>query len=147
MLAALTNHLQRKYEVTRCISGSAVGGDTWFALMCLELFYEADHHICVPDYAHNDLLVEYMQFRYNQDKKDGAKNTKITIHDTGLPPLERDDYMLDLYVPSVLYAFPSTKWEQVRGSGTWATIRHARKREMQIFVFPLNGDKTWSENT
>lgn len=146
MSGALDDHLQRNQKVMRCISGAAVGGDTWFALLCLELFREAEHHICVPDYSHNSLLVDYLTFRREMDVRNGGRLTPIEIHETGLPPLDRDDYMLDLFVPRVLYAFPATPTEQPRGSGTWATIRHARKRKVPIFAFPLNGKKPWSEN-
>src|SRR3954453_16021682 len=97
------------------ITGGAYGGDTYLALACLFLYPQEDHLVCTPENEHNHVLVEAL-------RDQGG----VTIIETGLQPLDRDDFMLDR--ADVLRAFPQTSKEQARGSGTWATIRHARKR-------------------
>lgn len=122
------------------VSGAAYGGDSALALASWVCFPESVHHICIPEYTHNTELVETLALI-----KEQRPDEKIIIDYTGLPPLGRNDYMLDL--GDVLYAFPSTEREQHRGSGTWACIRHARKRGMPIFFYPCNGAESWQENT
>lgn len=126
--------------VHRFVSGCADGGDTAVALFCLAMWQRSEHHICIPDYHHNEILAAYMKVR------EETMTAGVIIHRTNLPPLKRNEYMLDLFRDEAeVIAFPSTSNEQMRGSGTWACIREARKRTMKIRVFPLNGDEPWTE--
>jgi hypothetical protein len=127
-------------DIDEFISGGAVGGDTFLALTCLFMYPLVRHTICVPDYAHNDLLIHALRI-YDTHTCESL----VEIIDTGLDPLKRDDFMLDRAVANNgrLYAFPATQHEQRRGSGTWATIRHAKKRKMPYGVFPCNGELGW----
>lgn len=121
------------------ISGAADGGDTYLALTCLFMFPEHKHLVCIPDYHHNQLLVSTLRVWQTY-----VHSPYLQIVETGLPPLDRNGYMLDR--GKYLYGFPSTSKEQARGSGTWACIRWARKRVMPIRIYPLNGEEPWTEN-
>lgn len=57
--------------------------------------------------------------------------------------LVRNDRII--FFSDVLFAFPKTPVEQKR-SGTWSTVRRARKKGIPIFYFPLNGADPWQEN-
>lgn len=52
----------------------------------------------------------------------------------------RNDKTIEL--SEVLLAFPETNKEELR-SGTWATIRRARKREMPVYTYPLDQTKDY----
>lgn len=45
----------------------------------------------------------------------------------------------------VLLAFPKTRFEE-RRSGTWATIRRARKAKVPVWAYPLDGSAPWVED-
>lgn len=45
---------------------------------------------------------------------------------------------------NILLAFPQTAAE-VQRSGTWATVRRARKAKKPIWVYPLDGSYGWKE--
>jgi predicted Rossmann fold nucleotide-binding protein DprA/Smf involved in DNA uptake len=45
----------------------------------------------------------------------------------------------------MLLAFPATRAEELR-SGTWSTIRRARKAGKRIVIVPLDGTEPWEEN-
>jgi len=120
------------------ITGAAMGGDTYLALACLFRFQERKHLVCIPDYEHNYILVDALR-----QWQPTFTCPKLTVVDTGLPPLDRNGYMLDR--GHILFAFPSVEHEQRRGSGTWACIRWARKRNMPILISPLSGTTPWVE--
>ena len=128
--------------VHRFVSGCADGGDTAASLFCLAMWQMAEHHICIPDYKHNTILAEYMRIR------EQTMIAGVVVHDTGLPPLDRNEFMLDLFPDDdrKVVAFPGTSSELMRGSGTWACVRQARKRDLPIHVFPLDGSDPWVEN-
>lgn len=118
------------------ISGAAVGGDTFLCIASIILWPEATHRICIPDYTHNEMLVDILGVLQQKPIVD----LHILIEYTHLQPLERNDYMLDKGGDDYeLWAFPSTEVEQKRGSGTWACIRHNWKRDMPSQITPLNG--------
>ena len=49
--------------------------------------------------------------------------------------LDRNRAMV--WLASELVAFPPTRQERFRGSGTWATIRYARQAGIPVHLFPL----------
>lgn len=55
--------------------------------------------------------------------------------------LTRDDQMVDKC--DVLWGFPGTAKEVVRGSGTWYTIRYARQVLRPLLIVYPNGDMRW----
>lgn len=121
------------------ISGAADGGDTFLSLATFAMFPNARQTICVPDYHHNEILVAF--FRLMQ-----RTGRNVEVINTDLPPLERNGFMLDRGgKEATVFAYPSNPKEQMRGSGTWACIRWARKRGMTILYHPLNGEPTWGE--
>lgn len=62
----------------------------------------------------------------------------ITVHEL-MPPLERNEVMVTL--SDVLWAFPGEDTEQLR-SGTWATVRRARKISRSLVIVLPNGEVT-----
>lgn len=124
-----------RWDDKKFISGAALGGDTFLALTCLFLYPNDKHLIAIPDYAHNHIMVAALR---------EWAHPNLEIVNTGLTPVKRNDFMLDL--GDLLYAFPQSNKEQARGSGTWAAIRHARKLNMPILVHPLSGSAPWKEN-
>jgi hypothetical protein len=46
----------------------------------------------------------------------------------------------------IMIAFPNSEEEQIR-SGTWSTIRYARKKKRKIFIVFPNGKVTLNNNT
>jgi len=77
-------------------------------------------------------------FAYNERTQDYAN--LIMAIDGGY--LKRDDALVRYC--NVLAAFPRTSNEE-RRSGTWATIRRARKAGRFIMVFPLDNSTPWRE--
>lgn len=68
-------------------------------------------------------------------------STDVDLMHEPLEYLARDDIMVDLC--HVLWGFPGTVKPVQRGSGTWYTIRYARKiRKPLLIVYP-NGSMRW----
>lgn len=124
------------------VSGCAPGGDTVLALQMYARNPEGFHHICPPDYRHNEDLEQYFRLRQ------ALHQDHVFVHPAELDPLMRNSYMLDFIRRhgGVLHGFPSSKAEQMRGSGTWACIREARRRRYRIVIAPLDGSDKWTEN-
>lgn len=66
-----------------------------------------------------------------------ALNSSDTIHPT-LPPLDRNRMIVD--DSEALIACPKSKDEELR-SGTWATVRYARKRNKPVIVIYPDGTR------
>jgi hypothetical protein len=108
------------------VTGGAVGVDTVVARAAREFFPDAHHLVVVPGRAdcrwNRDLRREF-EVRYGPERST-----------TGATYMARND-LLVRYADE-LYAFPWTSDEEGR-SGTWATIRRARKASVPIKMFPL----------
>ena len=101
------------------------------------------HGDCVgfDDQAHTIVMEE--GFNTEIHPPDNPKNRAfckgaIKVHDP-LPYLVRDDFIVEAAMK--LYAAPSGLKERLR-SGTWATIRRARKKGIPIVIMWYNGDVT-----
>lgn len=115
--------------VTRFVSGAAVGIDTFAAEAALARFPDARHTLVVPAAPCNWVLAaEWL----------GRGGTEVFHAPQGSS--DADSYMLrndELVAQAdLLLAFPETQVEQLR-SGTWATIRRARKAGVPVQIFPL----------
>ena len=55
-----------------------------------------------------------------------------------MPPLTRNEIIVDSV--DVMIATPSGETEIMRGSGTWATIRYARKTRTHLIIIWPNGE-------
>ena len=116
----LLNKLETLYDITELHHGDCVGADT-------------DMH---------DIMVS------------SGRDVKIKIH----PPLndtqrayckgdtyfkkkeflERDRYIVEK--SNVMIATPSSKTEIKRGSGTWYTIRYAKKQKVKLYIVYPSGE-------
>lgn len=116
-------------DVVGFVSGCAKGVDSvagWEALM---QFPEAEHDFIVPN-----------NFRYNTEMIKVIENRKLSgkVRITYLSeggPLDRNHWMAD--ISTEVYAFPRTAKEILR-SGTWSTIRYAKKIGNKVTMYPLD---------
>lgn len=111
---------------TEFITGAAWGADTLACQAGLAYWgVQCKHRIVVPDAPHNEALV-----------KSVAKLKAVTVEymPKGTDYMARNDRLVELC--QLLLAFPSTASE-VQRSGTWATVRRARKRDIRVDIRPL----------
>jgi hypothetical protein len=138
---------------TVAVSGLAVGYDpaahdpivaaalgTLFAPVALAAHPTAAHIVVRPAAPHNGAIVRAVA---------AAGGTVLDAPEgrtTGASYLLRNDLLL--VGASVLFAFPPTATEVLRGrgGGTWSTVRRARKAGLPIHVFPLDGSAPWVEH-
>ena len=111
--------------------------DTVCAVEMSDLCPEAEHQLIVPNYRHNEHLVTLW---VDTGKTNPKYSTIFMPRHTG--PLDRNTKMVEVSTHQV--AFPETQVEELR-SGTWSTIRRARKKGIPTYFYPLNGEPPWSE--
>lgn len=110
------------------ISGAAFGVDTVAGLTAIELHPHAEHRVYVPAAWHNAEGVEQLHQR-------GAVVIEVDqAGSVGASYMARNDRMVAECTE--LVGFPYTAQEEVR-SGTWATIRRARKAHRGLTIQPL----------
>jgi hypothetical protein len=103
-------------------SGGAYGADTKAAIIAHALYPEAAHILHVPYGCYwNERLTDLVKFDEVRYITDGY--------------MKRNDSLVAS--ASRLIAFPKTADEELR-SGTWATIRRARKAGVPVLMFPLS---------
>lgn len=116
----------RDLTADRFVSGCANGVDTVAALSAWSEHWTAKHLLLVPEAKyHNERLVLYM-----------GKHPDVEVRQVPGGYLKRDDAIVK--ESNELVAFPRTAREILR-SGTWATIRRARKAGVPVRLFPLEG--------
>lgn len=118
------------------VSGAAVGVDTFACRTAFAFHPDAVHTVVVPAAPHNEDLV-----RWATEK--GI--TVVRMPGVGSVPKayrERNEAMID--GADYLVAFPYSR-DEVTRSGTWMTIRIARKAGKKIYGFPLDGGQWWQE--
>jgi hypothetical protein len=116
-----------KNEITELTTGGAFGIDSIAAQVGHHEFPDIIRRLSYPkgEFFNRDCF----QWINVVDPVDGGymkRNDRIVFHS------------------DILFAFPKTSIEQKR-SGTWATVRRARRKGIPIFFFPLNGAKPWQE--
>lgn len=103
---------------TRARHGGCIGADEEFDAICRE----ADFH----------LTIHWSTLHHKQMKRPSKQKEEVWINE--LPPLVRNRRMVE--AAKLLIAAPSSYREELR-SGTWSTIRYARKAELPTYiVFP-----------
>lgn len=111
------------------VSGAAYGVDTAAGLAAAELFPDAMHRVYVPQAWHNEAAVAQLRER-------GAEVIEVAPGPNG-PYMARNDAMVADRAVEQLVGFPHTAAERLR-SGTWATIRRARKAGLRVVLHPLS---------
>jgi hypothetical protein len=120
--------LERVAPADVYISGAAFGVDTAAALAAVDLYPAAEHRVYVPAAWHNAAAVEELRDR-------GATVVEVDRGDsTAASYMARNGQMVADC--TALIGFPYTLTEELR-SGTWATIRRARRAHRGIRLFPL----------
>lgn len=119
-------------------SGAQYGVDTELALLAAEVWPLTRQIILVPDAPHNEELVPRLRGLLLPDRLEVVTLVREDGEEEGAHYLRRNRVVLDRG-PAELLAFPGTGVEQRRGSGTWATVREARRRGMLIYTYPLDG--------
>lgn len=110
------------------VSGAAFGVDTVAALAAVEFFPAARHRVYVPGAWHNEAAVDELHGR-------GAEVVRVPAGSS-----RAESYMArNVRIVAdcdVLLAFPYDSGEELR-SGTWATVRRARKARRRVVVEAL----------
>lgn len=111
------------------VTGAAKGVDTLAAYYAYA--YAPGHNVLVvPAAPHNLEIVKFAHEHFFEiirlDSVPGGNSPNY---------MARNDKMIEL--ADHLIAFPETSKEVLR-SGTWATIRRARKKGIPIDIYPLN---------
>lgn len=112
--------LLNNYDNIIVSHGDCVGADDDFHKLCLE--YRENHH--------NKNLVIHIYPPSNPTMR--AFNQEDVIMDEK-PYLERNKNIINN--SNILIACPQDKNNEVLRSGTWSTIRQAKKKQMEIFIF------------
>lgn len=102
------------------ITGGARGVDTVAALAARDFHPGVEQRIIYPD------------GRWNEDLREQVPGA--TFYPGG-SYMERNDALVEH--ADLLIAFPRTEHEVLR-SGTWATVRRARKRGVEVRLHPLD---------
>jgi hypothetical protein len=125
---------QELNDATEFTSGAAPGVDTTFALTAWNLFPDAVHRLIVPAAPHNDALVDWAEEKgfeivHAPRKADDASSF-----------MARNDMLVSGEYADVLVAFPFTE-EEILRSGTWSTIRRARRlgKEVRLRALAAEG--------
>lgn len=109
--------------VTGIVTGGARGVDALVARVALQAFPHAEHRLVLPQgYRYDRHLQAELPDHVVREWVGGgfmARNDRLVLR-TG-----------------TLVAFPDTPGETIR-SGTWATVRRARKRGIPIRVHPFS---------
>jgi hypothetical protein len=108
-------------------TGAAYGIDTIAFWAAISYDNSAVHRICYPagEWYNRELLARIRA-------KDGPG---AVLESVSGGYMKRNDRLVD--GASMLLAFPETPEEQ-RRSGTWATIRRARKAGVEVRLYPLS---------
>ena len=99
--------------------GDCVGADKMFHDICEENNFKIIIH---P--PNNDSLRAFCKSEFIFEPKEYLKRNKDIVNSV-----------------DILIAFPSTQFEVIR-SGTWQTIRYARKLKKKILIIYLDGEKS-----
>jgi len=132
-------------DVTEFRTGAQWGVDTVAAELGLTLYPEALHVVFVPAAEHNVGVVEEVENAGRAGLVRATSVVRLTPDasaNRSKAYRARNEAMLD--GADLVVAFPSTKQEQNR-SGTWMTVRIARKAGLGVAVVPLDGTKAWYE--
>ncbi len=127
LLSGLREPLGSPQILIEARHGDAVGGDEQFHGLCIELK--------MPEIViHPPSDPKYRSFCHEHSPGEG--DTKITVLPEG-PYLDRDHAMVDSV--EFLLACPLTVEERLR-SGTWATLRYARRINRRRLLITPKGD-------
>ena len=119
-LKSRIKQLALRHPVIRCVHGGAVGADRQFDRLCKEFGFARE---CYPS---------------NEEQRQWALQHCTVIHAVS-PPLTRNRIIVE--VSGQMFATPLTFIEE-RRSGTWATIRYAKKTENTLTVIWPDGSVT-----
>jgi predicted Rossmann fold nucleotide-binding protein DprA/Smf involved in DNA uptake len=116
-------------DVTEFTTGCAIGVDTAAHLLAVTAYPNAYHRLCIPAAPYNAALVH--------DDMDSRIILEYVPkgHDRGASYMLRNDRLVAH--ADILLAFPETGVEQIR-SGTWSTVRRARKAGIGVHITPLS---------
>lgn len=113
---------------TEFTTGGAFGIDTIAFFEAMGNYPTAKHRVCVPDGEPYNTIVSASA----HDAAERGQNVEVIYVPGGY--MKRNDALVAHC--DVLLAFPPTAQEQLR-SGTWATIRRARKAGKEVLMYPL----------
>ncbi len=120
------------------VSGCAHGVDTVFAEAAFIEDPGSCHRLVVPSADHNTLLIErWESLIVDNPFKCSIEYASTKYMNSARAYMDRNDQLVSHLTH--LLAFPLTP-EEVQRSGTWSTVRRARKKGIPIHVFPLDSN-------
>jgi hypothetical protein len=133
----ITATIMRLPDCTEFTTGAATGVDT-IAFWVGTKFLPGYNRICIPAARHNDRLVNgwLPPDTITEECERGSTASESYMN--------RNDRLV--YHADTLLAFPETPTEALR-SGTWATLRRARKAGLVILIRPLSLVEGWEGST
>lgn len=153
IVAEAIRRVQRRTpNVALFYSGAQKGVDVWAAECAIRYFPQARHVVVVPRWSpeangapHPCHYSERGVRRLRQVANDQGAVLGVTEGPVGFPKpangyLRRDDVLAQNCTH--LMAFPEHA-EEIRRSGTWATVRRALKQGRPVLVTPLDGSKPY----
>lgn len=126
----IQQRLMQLQAVTAIYTGGAPGGDQLIAELALTLFPDALHGLVLP-------AKRWVDMPFVERWKDRLYGEGYAIHWTEMHPLKRNSVLVDMG-HDALEAFPLRRPEILR-SGTWATVRYARRTGVPVTITPLRG--------
>jgi len=140
-IAAACIRLHKCRRVVQFVTGAAHGVDSEAFAWGLEEWPSAEHVVVYPSGLEHNEAVTQLATDMAADPLGSQRSVRVVACTDGY--VARDDMMLDVICAApaqdrLLLAFPQTGIERLR-SGTWTTVRHARKRDIPVYVSPQNG--------
>jgi hypothetical protein len=117
-------------DCTELTTGAAHGVDTEAYLWGVQFQKQAKHRVVIPRAPFNDAVAVEAARRSDIVEYAPAGLTNADAY------MNRNERMV-LYADKLI-AFPETATEEMR-SGTWATIRRARRAGLDVDLHPLDG--------
>ena len=122
-------------DPTEFTTGGAVGIDSWACAIALKIFGGTLHRLVIPAAPYNEETVaQFIEKGPNLGGRIIEFMPRVPGKRANYHYMARNDRLVEY--ADVLLAFPLTEEEEVR-SGTWATVRRARKVGIPVEIYPV----------
>lgn len=125
-----------------------------FVFLCSNLFHghtdnEWHDGDCIgADAETHDLVAVMDGLKLHGHPSNLRRQRALNLYDVDYdeyPPLVRNKHIVDAV--DLMFATPEGVDEEMRGSGTWATIRYARKQDKPLIIIFPNGMAAFEQVT
>lgn len=118
--------------ISEFVSGAADGIDTFVAVNLSAWCPDTRHRLVVPAAGHNRLLAQEWESSRNPNLK--VERMLVQPGPAALQYRLRDQRMVDLAAGGWVEAFPLYEEQRQPRSGTWLTVRLARKAGVKLTI-------------